>query len=264
LLKKVGLAATPENTRGNVGGNAAAVAIGALPLRKNQALLMESHSALDAMTRAGIADEVLSPGRSQQATVIFVTHDLEEAIYLGDRVIVCCHISRPHRHRAQDRSAATARSADDAGRSGVSAAPDANCSISFKVRKHDPGARQSVPASGRGPLRCSRCGSCNQLKAILSRAKRRCRSTCRAFKDGSVLTATRDTRHRVCRELLIGGGRGLAFALLGVSYLRSADGVTSKRSVPSLHCAAADRPDRIGFRIPMEIVIVASPVFGRS
>jgi NitT/TauT family transport system ATP-binding protein len=34
-----------------------------------------------------LQDEVLSLVRASAATVIFVTHDLEEAIYLGDRVI---------------------------------------------------------------------------------------------------------------------------------------------------------------------------------
>ena len=53
-----------------------------------KALLMdEPFGALDAMTRQGLQDEVLSLVAASGATVIFVTHDLEEAIYLGDRVI---------------------------------------------------------------------------------------------------------------------------------------------------------------------------------
>ena len=53
-----------------------------------KALLMdEPFGALDAMTRQGLQDEVLSLVRASAATVVFVTHDLEEAIYLGDRVI---------------------------------------------------------------------------------------------------------------------------------------------------------------------------------
>jgi NitT/TauT family transport system ATP-binding protein len=52
------------------------------------ALLMdEPFGALDAMTRQGLQDEVLSLVAANGSTVIFVTHDLEEAIYLGDRVI---------------------------------------------------------------------------------------------------------------------------------------------------------------------------------
>ncbi|WP_252511342.1 ABC transporter ATP-binding protein [Phreatobacter aquaticus] len=53
-----------------------------------QALLMdEPFGALDAMTRQSLQDEVLMLAADTGATVIFVTHDLEEAIYLGDRVI---------------------------------------------------------------------------------------------------------------------------------------------------------------------------------
>jgi NitT/TauT family transport system ATP-binding protein len=47
----------------------------------------EPFGALDAMTRQGLQDEVLSLVAASGATVIFVTHDLEEAIYLGDRVV---------------------------------------------------------------------------------------------------------------------------------------------------------------------------------
>jgi NitT/TauT family transport system ATP-binding protein len=34
-----------------------------------------------------LQDEVLSLTQASQTTVIFVTHDLDEAIYLGDRVV---------------------------------------------------------------------------------------------------------------------------------------------------------------------------------
>ena len=50
-------------------------------------LLDEPFGALDAMTRQGLQDEVLSLTQASQTTVVFVTHDLDEAIYLGDRVI---------------------------------------------------------------------------------------------------------------------------------------------------------------------------------
>jgi NitT/TauT family transport system ATP-binding protein len=47
----------------------------------------EPFGALDAMTRQSLQDEILSIAANRDMTVLFVTHDLEEAIYLGDQVI---------------------------------------------------------------------------------------------------------------------------------------------------------------------------------
>jgi NitT/TauT family transport system ATP-binding protein len=56
--------------------------------QKPAVLLMdEPFGALDAMTRQSLQDEILEIVRSSGASVFFVTHDLEEAIYLGDRII---------------------------------------------------------------------------------------------------------------------------------------------------------------------------------
>ena len=54
-----------------------------------QLLLMdEPFAALDAQTREIMQSELLKMWRQTQKTVIFVTHQIEEAIYLSDRVIV--------------------------------------------------------------------------------------------------------------------------------------------------------------------------------
>jgi NitT/TauT family transport system ATP-binding protein len=58
-----------------------------LAQRPELLMMDEPFGALDAMTRESLQDEVSRLVREQGLTVLFVTHDLEEAIYLGDRVI---------------------------------------------------------------------------------------------------------------------------------------------------------------------------------
>ncbi len=50
-------------------------------------MMDEPFGALDAMTRESLQDELSRLVRDSGLTVLFVTHDLEEAIYLGDRVV---------------------------------------------------------------------------------------------------------------------------------------------------------------------------------
>ncbi len=53
-----------------------------------QVLLMdEPFSALDAITREGLQDELIRIRAKTQKTILFVTHDIEEAVYLADRII---------------------------------------------------------------------------------------------------------------------------------------------------------------------------------
>lgn len=59
-----------------------------LAQRPKLLLMDEPFGALDAITRQGLQDEVLSLAKNHGTTVVFITHDLEEAIYLGDRVVV--------------------------------------------------------------------------------------------------------------------------------------------------------------------------------
>jgi nitrate/nitrite transport system ATP-binding protein len=51
-------------------------------------LLDEPFGALDALTRASLQDELVRLVESIRATVVMVTHDIDEAILLGDRVVM--------------------------------------------------------------------------------------------------------------------------------------------------------------------------------
>lgn len=71
------------------GGQAQRVAIArALVPRPEVLLLDEPFSALDTFTRADLQDHLLALWADSKPTLIHVTHDVDEAIALGDRVLV--------------------------------------------------------------------------------------------------------------------------------------------------------------------------------
>jgi NitT/TauT family transport system ATP-binding protein len=89
LLAKVGLSNHADHYPAQLsGGMQQRVQIARCLAQEPSVLLMdEPFGALDAMTRQALQDEILRLIAVSKTTVVFVTHDLEEAIYLGDRVV---------------------------------------------------------------------------------------------------------------------------------------------------------------------------------
>ena len=65
----------------------AAIARG-LANNPNILLLDEPFGALDALTRIQMQKEILRIQEEEKTTMVMVTHDIDEAIYLGDRIVV--------------------------------------------------------------------------------------------------------------------------------------------------------------------------------
>ncbi|WP_301861244.1 ABC transporter ATP-binding protein [uncultured Megasphaera sp.] len=94
-LEIVGLAgfadALPRQLSGGMAQRAAIAR--ALANRPKILLLDEPFSALDAITKIHMQEEMLRIWKQEKVTMIIVTHDIEEAIYLGQQVVVLS--SRP-------------------------------------------------------------------------------------------------------------------------------------------------------------------------
>ena len=89
-LEAVGLSHVPKSYPWQLsGGMQQRVAIARAVAYQPEVLLMdEPFAAVDAQTRADLEDLVRSVWAKLGLTVLFVTHDIDESVYLGERVIV--------------------------------------------------------------------------------------------------------------------------------------------------------------------------------
>jgi NitT/TauT family transport system ATP-binding protein len=92
-LQAVGLAAAADMYPWQLsGGMQQRVAIARALACEPQVLIMdEPFASVDAQTRADLEDLVHQLRRQFEITVVVVTHDIDESVYLGDRVIVLTH-----------------------------------------------------------------------------------------------------------------------------------------------------------------------------
>jgi nitrate/nitrite transport system ATP-binding protein len=89
-LAMVGLTPAAQKRPGEIsGGMKQRVGIArALCMEPKVLLLDEPFGALDALTRAKLQDELLQIVATTQSTVVMVTHDVDEAVLLSDRIVM--------------------------------------------------------------------------------------------------------------------------------------------------------------------------------
>lgn len=89
-LELVGLSHAMENRPNEIsGGMKQRVGIArALAMEPKVLLLDEPFGALDALTRAGLQDELMNIMKKSGCTAIMVTHDVDEAVLLSDKIVM--------------------------------------------------------------------------------------------------------------------------------------------------------------------------------
>ncbi len=90
FIKLVGLSGFEKSHPHQLsGGMAQRVALARALLNHPKVLLLdEPLGALDAFTRMQMQDEILRIWKERQTTMILITHDVDEAIYMSDRIII--------------------------------------------------------------------------------------------------------------------------------------------------------------------------------
>ncbi|MCL2154111.1 MAG: ABC transporter ATP-binding protein [Leptospirales bacterium] len=89
-LESVGLQSFAKNYPHQLsGGMRQRVALAsALAVEPEIIFMDEPFGALDALTRIEMQDDILKLHKTKKKTVVFVTHDIEEAVFLADKVVI--------------------------------------------------------------------------------------------------------------------------------------------------------------------------------
>ena len=89
-LEMVGLKGFENSYPSQLSGGMSQRAAIARGLANNPTILLldEPFGALDALTRIQMQQEILRIQEEEKTTMVMVTHDIDEAIYLGDRIVV--------------------------------------------------------------------------------------------------------------------------------------------------------------------------------
>ena len=101
LLRLIGLSSFADSYPKDLSAGMSKMVEVARVLATDPAILLldEPFGALDAQTRARMQDALADLWEKRRKTVLFVTHDAEEALYLADRIVVLSQ--RPGRVKAQ-------------------------------------------------------------------------------------------------------------------------------------------------------------------
>jgi NitT/TauT family transport system ATP-binding protein len=146
-LAEVGLSDAMEKFPWQLsGGMQQRVAIARAVAYHPQILLMdEPFASVDAQTRADLQDMALAVWQAHASTVLFVTHDIDESVYLSGRVIV---LSQPPATVAAEIPVALARPRDQIETKASPGFVEQRAAVARLIRRPERSRRVGSPADG--------------------------------------------------------------------------------------------------------------------